>query len=517
MSGFLADLGLALRIGLRDLRGAGRSFVVLLGALMLGVAIIAAVGILNQGVQTALERDARLLLGGDLELEQANAPVPAADLERIVPPGGSLSAQVRLSTLAAADDRTVAVSLKAVDDAYPLLGEVGLDPPMPLAEALANGGGVAEPALLARLGLAVGDSVKVGETSIQIRAVLLREPDRVGGLFSLGPRLLVGRATLDAAQVLLPGALARYEYKVTLPEGTDAALFAADLQRSWPDAGWRARSPRDVQPQITRVTDRLATFLTLAGLTALLSGGLGIALTIETHLARRTGTIATLKSLGASGGQVFTIYLAQVMLLAVAGVVLGLALGLLLPLAVRLVPDGVLPIAPDLGVYAGPLLRAALAGLLTTFVFAVWPLGDRARGVAGPLVSGAGHARAPLAAPALSGDDGRGRAGAGRGRDPGRPAARDRRLVRAHRGRGRTPALGHHPPVAARRQPAAASRRLRPAPRDRQPASAGLALAARDRGAGCGRHAAGGGGGARQQPQQRGGSCACRPARRRST
>ena len=131
--------------------------------------------------------------------------------------------------------------------------------------------------------------MKVGETSIQIRAVLLREPDRVGGLFSLGPRLLVGRATLDAAQVLLPGALARYEYKVTLPEGTDAALFAADLQRSWPDAGWRARSPRDVQPQITRVTDRLATFLTLAGLTALLSGGLGIALTIETHLARRTG------------------------------------------------------------------------------------------------------------------------------------------------------------------------------------------------------------------------------------
>ena len=82
-----------------------------------------------------------------------------------------------------------------------------------------------------------------------------------------------------------------------------------------------------MQPQVTRVTDRLATFLTLAGLTALLTGGLGIALTIETHLARRTATIATLKSLGASGGQVFAIYLAQVMLLAGAGVVLGLALG----------------------------------------------------------------------------------------------------------------------------------------------------------------------------------------------
>ena len=124
------------------------------------------------------------------------------------------------------------------------------------------------------------------------------------------------------------------------PSGSTPIRSRGALERSWPDAGWRASSPRDVQPQITRVTDRLATFLTLAGLTALLTGGLGIALTIETHLARRTATIATLKSLGASGGQVFAIYLVQVMLLAVAGIVLGLALGLLLPLAVRLVPEG---------------------------------------------------------------------------------------------------------------------------------------------------------------------------------
>ena len=75
---------------------------------------------------------------------------------------------------------------------------------MPLAEALAAGGGVAEPALLARLGLALGDRVRIGDTDVEIRSVLVREPDRIGGLYSLGPRLLVSRSTLDAAQVLLP-------------------------------------------------------------------------------------------------------------------------------------------------------------------------------------------------------------------------------------------------------------------------------------------------------------------------
>ena len=139
MSGTLADLALALRIGLRDLRGAGRSFVVLLGALTLGVAIIAAVGILNQGVQTALERDARLLLGGDSSWSRPTRPCRPSTSRASCRRAERSARRSRLSTLASRGRRgPCRVSLKAVDDAYPLLGEVALDPPMPLAEALAD-------------------------------------------------------------------------------------------------------------------------------------------------------------------------------------------------------------------------------------------------------------------------------------------------------------------------------------------------------------------------------------------
>ena len=203
MTAFAGDWLLALRLGLRDLRGSGRSFVVLLGALTLGVALIAAVGILNQGVQTALERDARALLGGDLELEQANLPIPEADLARIAPAGGASSEQIVLNTLATgASGRSVSVNLKSVDSAYPLVGQVLLDPPMPLDQALRGGGAVVEGTLLSRLGIGVGDEVRIGDTAVRITAVLVREPDRVGGLFGFGPRMLVQRDTLDAAQVL---------------------------------------------------------------------------------------------------------------------------------------------------------------------------------------------------------------------------------------------------------------------------------------------------------------------------
>ena len=98
--------------------------------------------------------------------------------------------------------------------------------------------------------------------------------------------------------------------------------------RSGPEARWRARGTRDVQPQIVRFTDRLASYLTLAGLTALLIGGVGVALAIRNYLAGKTTTIAILKCLGGSSGLIFRVYLLQVLALAAAGILLGVPVGL---------------------------------------------------------------------------------------------------------------------------------------------------------------------------------------------
>ena len=346
--------------------------------------------------------------------------------------------------------------------------------PMPLAEALADGGGVAEPALLARLGLAVGDSVKVGETSIRIRAVLLREPDRVGGLFSLGPRLLVGRATLDAAQVLLPGALARYEYKLTLPEGTDAAAVrrraAAELAGRRLARAQPARRPAPGHPR-----HRPAGDLPDPGRPH------RAAQRRPGHRAHHRDAPRTAHRDHRHAQEPGRLRRAGVHDLPGAGDAArgrrrraGLGFG---PAAAAGGAARARRRAADRA-RSRRLCRAAAArgagGAAHHLRVRGLAPGGGARGVAGPLVSGAGDARAPLAAPALSGDAGRGRAGAGCGGDPGRAAARDRRLVRAHRGRGRTPALGPHPPVAARRQPVPASRRVRPAPR-RSPTCIGRA------------------------------------------
>lgn len=366
---------LALRIAMRDLRGSFRGFGVFLACIALGVAAIAAVGNLNRSVADALNRDARQLLGGDFAIEQSAQPLTPQQLAPLVPTGSRTSTTVRTNAIARAPSgRSLAVVLKSVDDAHPLLGEVRLDPQRPLAETLADAGIAVEPAFLARLSVKVGDRVRLGDGEVTVTAVLVREPDRLGGAVSLGPRVLASTTTLEQLGIIRPGSLVRYETRVVTPPGTDADGWARSLTAANPDAGWRIETASEVQPDAARLTDRLATFLTLAGLAALITGGLGIGLAVQSHLARRTATIAVLKCVGASGTMIFTVFLLQIVLLASVGVVVGLVLGQALPIATRLLPEGTLPVALDYRLYPAPLLLAAGCGLLTALVFALWPL-----------------------------------------------------------------------------------------------------------------------------------------------
>jgi putative ABC transport system permease protein len=371
----MRDLATAWRIARRDLHGGLKAFVVFLASLALGVAAIVAVGNLGEGVERALARDARALLGGDLELQVSNLPMAREEVQALVPAARELSLSTRTSTLAEAPNgRRVAVSLKAVDEHWPLYGTVGLEPAMPIAEALGNGGAVVEAALLARLDIGIGDRLRIGTTDVELRAVLAREPDRLGGFLSLGPRVIVSQETLAAAGILQPGALAEFEWRAALPPGLDGIALVTALRAEHPEARWRARAFDEVQPRVERFTDRLGTYLTLAGLTALLIGGVGIGLAIEGYLRARTAAIATMRCVGATSGQIFAIYLIQVLALALLGVAAGVLLGELLPLLLLLVPEGLLPVRPELGIYPKPLLTAAAAGLLTATAFAVWPL-----------------------------------------------------------------------------------------------------------------------------------------------
>src|SRR6185437_896345 len=222
---------------------------------------------------------------------------------------GAVSVTASLRGMARAEDgRLALVEIKAVDAAYPMLGELALEPKMPLKELLAEHdgtfGAAVDSTLLTRLDLKLGDRITVGRATFQIRSLDVSEPDKLAGGLGFGPRLLVSEAALHATQLLQPGSLVRWAYRVKLPDKanseTDAARLADDARNALPHAGWEIRSRDSASPQLERTISRFTQFLTLVGLASLLVGGVGVANAVKSHIDRRRDVIASFKALGAT-------------------------------------------------------------------------------------------------------------------------------------------------------------------------------------------------------------------------
>lgn len=370
----------ALRLVRRELRSGLRGFGVFLACLFLGVFSISAIGSFSAAARSGLLADASGLLGGDLEARLAHRPVTAEQRD-FLNRQGLLSEVLELRTMAASQttDQRALIELKAVDAVYPLYGQLSIEPPQSLDVALGgagfNFGALVEQAFLQRFAIEVGDKVRVGKVLFTVRGVLQVEPDRTIRAFNLGPRLLVSRAGLAATELLQPGSLVTYRYRLKLADREQAENLKEQLQQRFPDAGWRLRTWRQAAPRVRYFLDRMGTNLTLLGLCSLLVGGLGVSGAVRGYLNGKILHIAAMKCLGASSRVIFVAYLLQVLLLGAVGAGAGLLLGALTPWLIVLFSGGNLPIPLRPGIYPGVLLIASLFGLLIALLFSLKELG----------------------------------------------------------------------------------------------------------------------------------------------
>jgi len=377
------SLAIAARIARRELRGGIRGFWILLTCLALGVAAIAAVGSVRAAIETGLKREGAAMLGGDVELSFTYRSADPDELAWMRTHATEVSEIVDFRSMVVVgqgDDAERALTQgKGVDQAWPLVGSARFDPPMTAAEALGptvSGlpGAAMERLLADRLGLAVGDRFRLGVQEFQLTAILLAEPDAGAASFGFGPRTLVLREALENSQLLAPGTLFDTRYRLLVPPGTQLDAMRDDLRADFPDSGARWRDSRRGAPGIERFVDRVGAFLVLVGLTGLAVGGVGVSAAVRAYLERKTEVIAVLKTLGATGRTIFLVYFLQIGALTLLGILAGLILGAVVPLLLGPLLEARLPVPAVFRPYPAPLAEAALYGLLTAFVFTLWPL-----------------------------------------------------------------------------------------------------------------------------------------------
>ena len=370
--------GVALRLAWRQARGGGRHLAAVFACVALGVGALVAVGTLAAGLEATLAREAKALLGGDVELRAARPlpPEASAAVERLTAAGARAVAVRELVGMARNPARgdSVLVELKAPGPGYPLYGPLVTTPAAPLASQLDADGAVVQRELLDRLGLAVGDRFVVGRATLTIRGVVDAEPDRVASLMSLGPRVMLSPSTLDRTGLIVFGSRVRHRLLLALPSGASADETRAALARALVDPAVRVTAYDEAQPGLRRFFTQLTSYLGLVGLASLLVGGIGVAAAVSAFVARQMPTLAALKALGVETRVLVASHVVQTQAVALLAGLVGAALGVAVQPVLAATLAGLVPFALETEPNVATLARAIVMGLVMTLLCTWAPL-----------------------------------------------------------------------------------------------------------------------------------------------
>ena len=380
--------GLALRFALRELRGGLKGFRIFIACIALGVGAISGVASLSRSLIEGIANESQAILGGDFSVTQFHQEVSPEQSE-FIGTFGKISKMATMRTMARIPDSTDAfgetlVEVKAIDDIYPLYGEIKLEGDIDLASALQMSQGtwgvVVDSTLGTQIDVGVGDIISIGNINVRIAGIIEQEPDLLSQNLVIGPRLMLSEQALKESGLVQPGSLVEWAYRVRINENRPATTLEIfnslkAIDEKFPDAGWRLRTRNSAAPGLVSNIRRFAQFLTLVGITGLIVGGVGVANAVRSFLETKLKVIASFKSVGASGDFVFLVYLLQILMLAGIGISIGIVIGAIVPAVLTTLLATILPIPAEFAIYPSQLSLGVIYGFLTALAFALWPLG----------------------------------------------------------------------------------------------------------------------------------------------
>jgi len=371
-----------IRMAMREVRSSWRRLVFFFICIAVGVGSIVALRSVIQSVRVALAGEARTMLGADV-LVTSNRPLSPLVLDRLDAEqrAGRVavrSESVEIPTMVRpADPSNPAarmVELRAVGPEFPLYGSLTLRDGAYSHEQLTNHGALVRPELLAQFGLNPGDGIQIGTQTFEIRGVITAEPGRRLGAFTLGPRVIIDRADLDATGLLQFGSRASYQQLLRVPERL-APQVAVELDEAFADEFVNVRWYRRTEDQMGENLTRAENYLSLVGLVVLILGGIGVSSVTRVFVQQKVRSIAILKCVGSSSTQMLAVYMVQVLLLGLAGSALGVVLaGSVLAAVPAFVGDLVSVMRVDFGLTTSAVFQGVAIGLLVSILFSLVPL-----------------------------------------------------------------------------------------------------------------------------------------------
>ncbi|MBW8770340.1 MAG: ABC transporter permease [Gemmatimonadetes bacterium] len=363
----------------RESRTARRRLLLYMSSISLGVAALVAIDSFASITHRSVREQARALLGGDISLTTRLPNYPKSviyALDSLNREGVGLAQVSTFGSMALVErtGHTRLAQVRAVTERYPLYGEITTSPANQWSRLQQGRYALVDPSLLVALDAHVGDTLTLGFARFIILGTLVNVPGDVAVTSAIGPRIYIPERYLKETSLLLFGSRVEHETVLKLTPQLPPQRFIYRFKNRLEEAQVRYRTAAQTEFNLTEAIDQLRDFLGVIGLVALLLGGIGVASGVNAFVMRKIDTVAILRCLGATSGQVLAIYLLQAAAMGLVGAAAGALLGMVLQLGLPNVLADFLPVDVTVSVEPTAVGMGLFVGLWVALVFALRPL-----------------------------------------------------------------------------------------------------------------------------------------------
>ena len=362
----------------RESRTARRRLLLYMSSISLGVAALVAIDSFSTNIVQSVKEQSRALMGGDISFNSSKPFAPAMDsLFDSLSREGLSFARITTFPSMAVVPRTAGTrfaQVRGVTDNYPFYGNIVTEPAGRWATLQSGANAIVDPSLLTSLNAKVGDTLRLGFGTFTIVATIKDAPGAAGIAEMLGPRIFIPARYIAETQLVVFGSTADRSVLAKLPPNVDPDKFVKPLRKRIENQQVRVRTVTQTEMQTSDAIENLSSFIGIVGLVALLLGGIGVASGVRAFVARKIDTVAVLRCLGASSGQVLAIYVVQAAGMGLAGAAAGAALGVAIQFVLPQALTDFLPIDVKVSLVPVAVLTGLAVGGWIALIFALRPL-----------------------------------------------------------------------------------------------------------------------------------------------
>ncbi|MGK7389737.1 MAG: ABC transporter permease [Candidatus Cyclobacteriaceae bacterium M2_1C_046] len=360
----------------KDARNHWSRLFLFISSIIIGIAALVAINSFNRNLTEAIDGQARGLMGADLEID-ADTPfeeelvalfdsIPAEQADEV-----SMASMVSFKT---SNPGARLVKLNAWEGSFPFYGEVELEPADALDKMRSGRYAMVDENLAVQYEVSPGDSVKIGDIHFEISGVVKKIPGGGQVQATFTPAVYISKEYLDETGLVQFGSRLNYKkfFKTESTEEVDEIIEAVEpVLRKY---GHHYDTVEEKREDFGEALANLYKFFNLLSFVALILGCIGVASSVHIYTREKTNDVAVLRCLGASGNQVFNLYMVQIMLFGFIGSLIGTVLGVLTQYLLPLFFGHIIPVELELNVQWVPIAEGLLIGLFIAVIFSLLPL-----------------------------------------------------------------------------------------------------------------------------------------------